>query len=430
MIILVIIIIMNSNRRMNSHAVAMEEPSNGIKINVDQLIEFIEKNFDKQPISDHSEHVSMESDKKQTDENDNITIRLKNLFGKFSNKIKPINVISVLPNYLGDLSLCTSILSCLIENFDTLDENNQNIVITKFFEKFLGEVKKRDGITRVTTPILKWDKKELVKSFTENNMTKSVIAYVMMHLNINIFIINEEDDEIRLYSAKEVFNIYKQSIVLICEHHKSNFGNEESSYKPLTYDNNKFWNFNEPLKFMIDNHKEEIKLFRQNPTNLTANWEFTKGYDDDIEMIWDPKEAKKEIITDKKEDEKVKKDENGNTTDEEIKENKKYKKKPSETTEQLINAVFEKKSDESDTEKVIKKNTNKNKKVMKDSDVPEKKPIKKIVKKNVSDTDSDDESPQKKVVSKKVKTVKRKPKKDDNDKSSSEDDKKNKKVKK
>lgn len=269
-------------------------------LKLDDLINFITRNFaDKTP--QLSETVSVQEQK--ISEKNPQNQRLDNLFGQFSSDIKCVDVINALNNSEQNISFCSAFLTCVLEKYDTLNSDDQNICITKFFDKILCEVKKRNGLNKYVTPTLVWDKKELVHNLMEMKIVQNIIAYIVVFMNVNLFVIS--DDDITLFCMGKNYNIFKQNILLFFD---------GANYKPIFYQKEKVWYYKDksPLKYFINQNRENIQLYQQNKNLVSI--EFKIGYDGDVEFIWETKEDKKEdekpisekkIIVEKKEKEEL-----------------------------------------------------------------------------------------------------------------------------
>lgn len=262
------------------------------------------------------------------------TYRIKELFGTHSDKIILGNTMKLLQinNEQINISACSSILSCIYENFDTLTCDDQKIYIKKFFEKLLGEAKRRTGLSNFSSPIVSWNKKEIVADITQLKMTQSVIAYIAAYMNINIIVISI--DGVTMFCSGVSFNIFKHNIILY---------NDKANYQPLYYDTRKIWFFsdNEPLKYMCEHHNDKIKLYHQK-TELKdeeMQTKFVIGADGDVETIWNRELDKCNAIINKY---------SHNTNTENTNVPQKVSENPDnisvqDTTEQVLNAVFSKK---------------------------------------------------------------------------------------
>lgn len=200
---------------------------------------------------------------------------LNNLFGKYANDVTCQDVIDAIPEVNVNISLCSSMLACILENYETIDKNEQSVCVTKFFAKILGEVKKRNGLNKYITPTLLWDKKEMVSDLGDYKMSQNVVAYIMTYLNVNIFIVSH--DEILLYCMGKLFNKYKQNILIYYD---------GLCYKPLVFKQSKIWLYgdDEPLKYFIKNNQQKIRIYQQNKNDV--QFEFKIGNDNDVEHIW------------------------------------------------------------------------------------------------------------------------------------------------
>lgn len=214
--------------------------------------------------------------------NNSETKKFNPILTKYFADSKFIDELSIndVPTSLLDnnISLLSSLLSCIFDKtqFANLDKNEQLVCVTKFFDKILSEVKRRDGINKYITPTLIWDKKELVKNINEKNVTNNLFSYIVTYMNINVLIFSEET--ILAFYMGKTFNIFKQTI-LICKN--------EEQYNPIFYGSKKYLaNSDELLSYILDTHKKSIVTFTQQNSDVIK--EFTIGYDGDIELLWKP----------------------------------------------------------------------------------------------------------------------------------------------
>lgn len=244
-------------------------------LKIEELIDFITQHYPKNmstvsDVSLHSEQHNILMEQETP-----INKRFNELFGEYSSHIECIETIETVNDTFENISLCSAFLSCVLDNFDSLEKNDKSICVTKFFAKILSEVKKRDGLNKYITPTFVWDKKELVNALTNYKMIPNVFAYVITYMNINAFIIS--DESILLYCMSKLFNTFKQTIMIFYD---------GKNYKPLSYNGNKIWKFanDEPLKYLVEKFHDSITVYQQNKSDIPI--EFKVGYDKDVEFVW------------------------------------------------------------------------------------------------------------------------------------------------
>lgn len=237
-------------------------------LTLNDVIEYITKHITK------ANYKNVKKNDTITENTIDTTDILETIFDDNISKIKLTDVITTIPESENNISMCSSILSALLEMFDTQTKDDKIICVTQFFAKIVNEVKKRTGLSKYITTTLSWDKKELVSDLLNYKMTPNVIAYIMTYLNINIFVISE--DEILLYCIGKTFNVFKQTILIYYD---------GTDYKPISYNNSKYWDIKtSPLNCIIKDNSSKIKIYQQN--EKSAKLTFKLGYDDDIELIW------------------------------------------------------------------------------------------------------------------------------------------------
>lgn len=258
------------------------------QITLEQLVSYVKKNC----LKTQSNSVSDENSEHQVDAKNLIPQEhahgssiFECFFGDFATKIVSSNVITNISDSQNDISMCSAILSSLLENFDTLDTDDKIVCVTKFFSKMLNEVKKRHSLSKYASQIHEWNKKELTGLLSTFNPTPCVIAFIATYMNINIFVIGQQ--HIILYCTGKQFNMYKQSIFI----HNDGLINHL-----LTYDSQKIWRYksNQAFKYFIETCADKIEIYNSQDISAkvgTANKEphplkFTIGDDNDVEIIW------------------------------------------------------------------------------------------------------------------------------------------------
>lgn len=198
------------------------------KITLDVLVDYL---------VDNKVHLDIDSDQysvSNNDKNDSDNFNLKFLehnnssnFYKFNKYFKNhIDCIGVYVNGKkgNNISLLSSILFCIDEDFCTLDFNEQCYYIKYINNKIINDTNSRKfKIKNLSNQMIISNLKN-IKSI--NNLDIYIYA---SYLKLNIFIFDFVNDDIRLYYPENELNIYKPNIFIS----KCN-----DQYNPLVYKNN------------------------------------------------------------------------------------------------------------------------------------------------------------------------------------------------
>lgn len=253
--------------------------------------------------------------------NTSIVKEVKLLSQYFQNNVKYVKIIQVIsgiPSSNANISLCSSILYCIIENFSALCKDDMGFYIDKFFEKLSNEVRKRKKNIKVL------DKKNVLENINQHQMSDNVLLYIVTYLNINVFKIM--NDKIIVYQLGKQYNIFKQNILVYFD---------GMNYHPLIHSNcnDLIWEYNGLLKQFIENNKDYIHVYNPEQQQI----KFSIGYDNDVEILWsneyDIHETKLEKGPDLTDDNKLP---NKSSDDDKSKKIQSI----NESTEQVLDAVF------------------------------------------------------------------------------------------
>ena len=147
-----------------------------------------------------------------------------NIIAKQDN-YKRIGVISIVKNYLEkDISFVSSILTLLINNFNTYTEEIQCEIIETFFRKLYKEAK--DKYKEFKYNNLGWVQKEFLLHVKEVIFSRDLLRYITDYLHINIIIISFFEDSLK-YIGDEKFVKYKKTLFL---------AKYEEHYEPIICD--------------------------------------------------------------------------------------------------------------------------------------------------------------------------------------------------
>lgn len=168
-----------------------------------------------------------------------------------------------------NISLFSSVLSCLLDRFNDMQTCDQHIYITRFVDKMMIEVRKKDGLQRFLTDKFLFHKKDLLYELKNYEQSNNVISFIATYFGINIFIIN--DTMIDAFYTGYNFNKYKCNIILI--KHIDNF-------LPLSYNNKKIWIFSDPpFDDLINVYKKYIKIYFQPGSTIVNHFVIDDDHD-------------------------------------------------------------------------------------------------------------------------------------------------------
>lgn len=169
-----------------------------------------------------------------------------------------------------NISFFSSILSCILEKFNHLSTQDQNMYICRLIDKMSHDIRKKDGLIKFSTEKYIFHKKDLLSDLKNYETTENVISFISTYFGINIFIVN--DINVNAYYTGYNFNKYKCTLILI---------KIKDIIMPLSYDGNYIWIPSySPYVKLITEHKKYINIFYQPGSTLTKP--FIVGDDDDI----------------------------------------------------------------------------------------------------------------------------------------------------
>jgi len=266
------------------------------QLSIENLCKFIEENKDKinkKNIS-YLENIPIEKEYKinYVEINKKATIfplkekldNILHIIAKKNNYIR-YGVLSIVKSFPEtDISFVSSIIALLVDNFIKFKEDEQQEIIETFMRKIYKDVKNK--YKEYNYNKLGWNAKEFylhVKNFT---IGRDIMRYITDYLNINIFIIELFEDNIK-YIGSETFVKYKKNLILV----KHN----EEHYEPVFCDTtneliNKlidtpmfvekidcnFDNKTEDNNFVIGNNDLEIKEEKIEKINVSEDNSFAE----------------------------------------------------------------------------------------------------------------------------------------------------------
>lgn len=202
------------------------------RLSLNNLIEYIEKNetFLKKDelIEKVEEEYKFESAKLNKRER-LLTFNLENLdsiFGDYleDNKIYRQGMIRSIKNPKNkNISLISSLLFCLYENF----ELNSEKILSVFVRKFISDSSKAFIDNEYAK--LGWIKKEFLEDIRQTNITKMYMRYLVDYLKINMFLLDIELDTLYYVGEKNLIPFKKNIFIIKLEDDVSG----EIIYEPI-----------------------------------------------------------------------------------------------------------------------------------------------------------------------------------------------------
>lgn len=218
----------------------------------------------------------------------NLTPNLQLLFSNF-NLIR-LSVLNNL-NYSENISISqncvsfiASIFSCLRQNFNTININEQCRYIQQFFE--ILQINMTNGDFKYFGyDLIKWNKNIILQDLIKFDLTEYVMRYIMDYLHINIFILDINLD--RLQYIGDDFIPYKKNIFIL----KHNY------YEPIITEQSRFFTIGDS----IIQHLINLKLVKIVEEDLNKYIDMTQfklnSFCDDSDNDSDNNAQDSEIIT-------------------------------------------------------------------------------------------------------------------------------------
>ncbi len=149
-----------------------------------------------------------------------------------------------------NISLFSSILSCVIDDYTKLDNKKQDDYLNNFFSYLRNNIS-TGRFSDYNYKHIKLTKKKLSELIYKCSSDNYVIKYLADYLYINIFIFDSNADKI--YFSGEDFIPYKKNILL-----KKNTEN----FSPIIFNDKKFIQYNDDLLDLIINSYITEKLIK------------------------------------------------------------------------------------------------------------------------------------------------------------------------
>ena len=234
-----------------------DNQNRGKRITTEDLIEYIEKNYKikETPIMlEFEEEIVEENDDEifSLHKNEEKIIKfgspnLSKIFGEYKLKREGVNKSTI---FGKNISFFSSLLTCLLSNFSSLDSTNQAKKINELIKLLTV------GISTMSIEYkkIKLNSKTLLDQLKTYTTSKQIIKLTADQFEINIFVIDYKHDNIYVVNPISKF---MKSILLIIP--------EEENFEPVSYENIKVFNCDSFLaQHLFDSNIELIDLVFKN----------------------------------------------------------------------------------------------------------------------------------------------------------------------
>lgn len=161
-------------------------------------------------------------------------------------------------DYDINISLFSSILTCIIPIFSLPNKSVQSDIIQKMILKLKKEAKKKFSEFEYRNKETSFTHTDLIDDLDNGNFGGNIIRYIADFLHINIFVLDIEEDQLIFGNIKN-FVPYKKTIFIL------KF--ENNIFEPLFTKKTKYFSFKDDLiEIIIDNIKDiddEIEIIKK-----------------------------------------------------------------------------------------------------------------------------------------------------------------------
>lgn len=201
-----------------------------IKLTVEKLIEFVTKNLSH--IEDNTITTYAPEEVKET-----VTIMPQNVVKILSNLNLPQSLNKILNGYelsrIGvlkhddtntDISLYTSILTCIKSNFRSQLHNTQKAYVTQLNQNLISFINNK--FIDFKYKDMKWNRTEVIAQIKEYKQTKTILKVFGDYLHTNIILIDFENDSI---NCVDELSPFRKTIILSLI--------DGDNFEPISYKN-------------------------------------------------------------------------------------------------------------------------------------------------------------------------------------------------
>jgi hypothetical protein len=176
---------------------------------------------------------------------------LANIFKVNSNNLHKYLHIGVLKaiDGISNISLFSSIITCLKQTFISQTTSNQTLFIMKFVERLKSE-SKGSKFVEFGYKRYKWDKTDLYNDLSNGAASGNVVKYLCDYLHINIFVLDLDKDEL-YFGGGEEYIPYKKTIFLLKY--------EDDTFEPFCTEQSRIFVANDDLIKHIRENKKYVK---------------------------------------------------------------------------------------------------------------------------------------------------------------------------
>lgn len=246
--------------------------NNGEKLTFESLLKFIENNKEYllNPINNSDnefeeddqnfeDNILLTIDEKKEDKEmkmlglgdvdkiDYISTNLKKIFHEDLNLIRA-GVLSNIPKLDNNVSFVSSIITCLISNFNMKPQSEQINYI-----KCVIEQVNKNFINFYTSEYKKlgWDKNTVFKDLQSLKLNYKTLKIYTDYFHVNIFLLNLKED--KLYFTNNIFIPFKKNLFLIQIN--------ENVFEPIFFNEKKFLQHNYEIINTIINNNNLVSIF-------------------------------------------------------------------------------------------------------------------------------------------------------------------------
>lgn len=184
------------------------------------------------------------------------------------------------------ISLLSSIMTCLYPQFSQMIDTDQSSLIERLFEKIKSDIFSDSFKKNDYTKKYKWTKEEIEAELINCSYNGKSLKYISDFFHINIFILNLEKDKI-LFPVNEIV-MFKKTIFLL------KF--PDNTYEPIFLGSNRQLSKDCEMMNNIKNNFNNIEIMEPNSANLTT----LREIEEDLTK-YKPKIVKKKIKREKPE---------------------------------------------------------------------------------------------------------------------------------
>lgn len=238
--------------------------------------------------------------------------KLRSLLEPFIKELNRNGIRSTFDNDIN-MSLYSSILSLMINDFDNLPAKEQFNCITKLRDKIIIHMTNKDIMKNNGYSEFGWIKTDITNSLIQYKTNKIILKLFADYFNINIFLLNIMEDRIYVISDANYYNLFRPNVFLVLNN---------DTFEPLVYNGNKIidhgsslikklitvdknflimmefdFNINKKVPFVVKFENLDKYIKKENATKNPKMDEIENGYSEimqtDSDTFYDIKDIEK-----------------------------------------------------------------------------------------------------------------------------------------